>query len=73
MAIELELVRGPLRLGWQQAHDRQRGERLAAARFADDRERLTAVDMEVERLHRMQHAGRQRNVDAQVFDFENVF
>ena len=47
----------------QQAHDRQRGHRLAAARFADQREALAAPQLEadaVDRVHRCRAGRRAR-------------
>ena len=71
-AGELQPPGRALRACRQQVHDRQRGQRLAAAGFADDAHRLAAIDMKRHALHRMQRARRHRQVDAQVLDREDA-
>ena len=69
-AIERERARAHSRLSGQQPHERQRGERFARPRFADDAQRLTALQREIHAAHRMQDAPGQRNLDAQILDLE---
>ena len=54
----------------QQAHQRERGQRLAAAGFADDAQHLAALDRETHVAHRMQQARRERDADVEMLDFE---
>ena len=56
----------------QQVHEGQRRQRLAAARFADQAQRLALAEREGDAAHGVQHAGGRRNVDAQVLDREEA-
>ena len=57
LALEQHLTAGdaPGRLR-HEAHDRERGDALAAARFADDAERAAALEAEVDAVHRAHFA-----------------
>ena len=50
----------------QQPHQRERGQRLAAARFADEAQRLAALQREVHAAHGAQKARGRRNLHAQI-------
>ena len=69
VTVEDHLAAGDLagRLG-QEAHDRQRGDALAAARLADDPERLVRRELEGDPVDRVDPAGRRRELDPQVLD-----
>ena len=53
-----------------QAHQREHRHALARARLADDAEHVALVEREAHALHRAHHGGLRREVDVQVFDFE---
>ena len=55
----------------QQAHDRQRSHRLAAAGFTDDAQRLAAPRLEAEVAHRVQRAVCRGDVDVQAVHVEH--
>lgn len=50
----------------QKAHHRERGQRLARAAFADDRQRLAALHLEVDAAHRVQRAAAGGDVEREV-------
>src|SRR5207237_4388061 len=52
-------------------HDRERGHALAAARLADDAERLAAVEVEREAVDRPNYPGARVEVGPQVADLED--
>ena len=54
----------------EQAHDRERGYRLAAAGFADQRDDLAAIDAVADAVDRADDAARGHEVDVQVLHFE---
>ena len=54
----------------QQAHHRERRDRLAAAGLADEAQRLAALDLERHVAHRVQRAARRGDVDAEALDLE---
>ena len=54
----------------EQPHDGERGHRLAAAGFADERHRLAGPDLVGDAFDRAHHAARRHEVDVQVLDFE---
>src|SRR6185437_11893102 len=54
----------------QQIHDGERGQRLPAARFADDAEGLAALHREGEVAHRMQQPGGERDLDVEPLDLQ---
>src|SRR6185436_2063757 len=56
-----------------EAHDRERGDALAAARFADDAERAAALEPEVDAVHGPHLAALRGEVRAQAFDFKQAF
>ena len=66
LALEQHLAAGdaPGRLR-HQAHDRERGDALAAARFADDAERAAALEREVDAVDRAHLAALRGEVRAQ--------
>jgi hypothetical protein len=51
-------------------HQRERGHRLATARFANDAERLPALDLEGDAAHGVQVAGGRRDVDDEAVHIE---
>ena len=53
-ALELQPRRRPQGAWRQQVHDGERRQRLAAARLADDAQRLAAIDVKRHALHRVQ-------------------
>src|SRR5215210_4425027 len=55
-----------------QAHHRERGHRLAAARLADDGERVALVDPEVDPVDRAQEALPRVEAGAEVLDLEQL-
>src|SRR6185503_17643266 len=69
-AIDHQPACGTPRTPRQQSHHGEGGQRLAATRFADDAERLAALDMQRDAAYRMQRSGRKRNLDLEVADFE---
>ena len=71
LAVEREPPRASLRARGQEVHERERGQRLAATRFADDGEGAAPLDPEADLLHRVQHPGRHRDLDAQLLDRED--
>src|SRR5262249_51879726 len=54
-----------------QPHHRERADALAAAGFADDRQRLAAADLEREIVDRLEQAGIGEKHRLQVLDVEN--
>ena len=70
LAFEPEAPRGAARRSRQQAHQGERGHRFAAAGFADQAQRLAALDPERHVTHRMQDAAGRRDVDRHPVDFE---
>ncbi|CUK21701.1 Uncharacterised protein [Achromobacter sp. 2789STDY5608615] len=56
-----------------QAHQRQRGDRLARAGFADDRQRLAPIDVERHVAHRFDDAVRSLEAHGQVVDLDDAF
>ncbi|SPT41531.1 Uncharacterised protein [Achromobacter denitrificans] len=57
----------------QQAHDGQRGHRLAAARFAHQAQRFAAPDLERHVAHRVQRPARRGDVHRQPLHVQNNF
>ena len=57
------------RLG-NDSHDRLGGDALAAARLADDAQRLLLADVEADAVHRLEHALFEIKVGANVADVE---
>ena len=57
LAVEADRA-GDLRALGQQAHQRQRGDRLAAARFADQAQRVAALERERHAAQRIGRAAR---------------
>ncbi len=55
---------------WQEAHDRQHGDRLAGTRFTDDGEHLSLVDAQGQLIHRAKGAVRRGELDRQIADFQ---
>ena len=70
-AVEREPPGRALRPCGQQVHERERGQRLAAPRFADDCEGAPPLHPEPDLLQRVEHPGRYRNVDAEALDLED--
>src|SRR5262249_7761517 len=54
-----------------QADDRQAGERLAGARFANHAEHLAGSDRERDVVHRCQRAAARRKLHREILDFED--
>jgi hypothetical protein len=54
----------------QETHDGERGQALAAARFADDRERLAGGDGEVDAAHGPGRPARHRDLDPEAAHLE---
>ena len=70
-ALEEHLAGDDLRRGLRdQAHDRERRHRLAAAGLADDPERLPLLDLEADSVDRADRALAREEVRAQVVDLE---
>ncbi len=69
LAVELDAA---VHLGmlWQQAHQRQGGQRLAAARLADQAQRGAALQDELQVLHGARAAARGLQGDGEAGDFE---
>ena len=55
----------------QQAHDRQRGQALAAARFADQAQHLATAQREADAVDRLHHAAAQEEMRVQVAHLED--
>src|SRR5262249_42911797 len=58
--------------GLNEPHDRQRGDALAAARLADDAQRLTLPQGDIDAVDGLDRAFLGREMRAQVFDFEDI-
>src|SRR5690606_2945636 len=56
----------------QELQDRERGDRLARAALADQRERLALVDVERHPPHRLERAALDLEVDRQILHFEQA-
>ncbi len=65
-------VDDPAAAVFHQPHQRQRGHGLARARFADDGQRLAALDVEREAAHRVDDALRGREADGEVVDRQHL-
>jgi len=61
-----------LAVGSQQPHRRHHGLALARAGLAHHRHRLAGVDVEVDALHRLDHAVQRAEADPQVPDLEDL-
>ena len=70
-ALELEPFGPHPRAARQQAHEGERGHGLAAAGFADDAQRLAAVDMKIDIADGVQNPGRHVDLDGQALDLEH--
>ena len=68
LAREADGASDPARRLGNQPHHRHRGDRLAAAGFADDGERLALVDMEGHTVHRAVDAAGGTEVGLEIFD-----
>ncbi len=66
LAVEPHLSRDPRPRGAVQAHDAERGDRLAGSRLADDAERLAGPDVEADAVDGLHEAVVGVEVDAQV-------
>ena len=71
-ALEADRARDLARRLGDQPHQRHRGDRLAAAGFADDGERLALVDMEGDAVDRAVDALGRAEMGLQILDFEQV-
>ena len=56
----------------EEAQDRERGHRLARARFADQRHRLALADLEGDVLHRMRDLAAGMEIDGQILDGDKL-
>ena len=71
-ALEADLAGLDPRRRHEQPHDRERRHRLAAARLADDAERLAAIDREADAVDRVHVARPRREIRAEVVDLEQA-
>jgi hypothetical protein len=70
-SLEQHLARHDLRgRPRDQAHERERRDRLPAARLADDSERLALVDLEADAVDGPDHAVAREEMGAQIVDLE---
>src|SRR5216684_2834170 len=67
-ALEHDLAADDL-AGTLEAHDAQRRHRLAAARFADDAQRLSGTDLKRDAVNRFHHARLRLEDGMEVLDF----
>jgi hypothetical protein len=72
LAEEVKRARRAPRALRQQVHHGKGGQRLAAARLADDAHGLAAIDMEAYALHCIQRAGRHRQGDFESLDSQDA-
>ena len=67
-----DLAAGDVPAAGEQAHDRHRGHRLAAAGLADDADRLARLDLEAQAVDGVDGAAAQPDLRLEVVDLEQV-
>jgi hypothetical protein len=70
VALELDAARPARAVLGMKLQDRAQGDALARPRFAQDAERLAALDLEADAVHRMHGAVGRHEGDVQVLDLE---